>query len=94
MREAKRNRHARGTARRRTHRVSESLRRQIEIKFNKRKQCNKKRRYETEEQAPAECAKIRVGVVLQITPLEPYYCYRHQSWHIGHDWLKYNKTKK
>lgn len=93
MLERKRNRHARGITRRKAGRFSESLRRQTEIKLNKRKRCNKKRRYETEEKAQAHCEKMKIGITLQITPMEPYFCYRHQTWHIGHNWRKYNLTK-
>ena len=94
MREAKPNRHAREIIRHKTYRTSESHRRQVEIKFSKRKQCNKKRRYETKEQAQAACMKIRTEVVFQVTPLKPYYCLRHQLWHIGHSGCKYHNKEK
>ena len=94
MLKGKRNRQARGNqVPRRTERMSESLLRKTELKFNKKKRCNKKRRYQTEEKAQAHCDKMGEGVVLEVIPLKPYFCFRHNSWHIGHDFYEYRSRR-
>ena len=72
MLRGKRNRQARGKqVPRRTERMSESLLRQTEIRLNKKKRCNKKRRFKTEELAQVHCDKMGEGVVLEVIPLKP-----------------------
>jgi len=89
--EGNRNRQARNTTRRKPDRKSESDKK---LGANKRKRCGKKKRYDTREQAQAHCAQMLTRVTLQLTPLEPYFCHRHQAWHVGHNWLRYNQERR
>jgi len=89
--EAKRNRQSRGITRRRPFRQSES---EKQLAATKRKRCSKKKRYGTKEEAAAQCERMLARVPLQLTPLEAYFCYRHQAWHIGHNWLRYNTERR
>ena len=94
MLKGKRNRQARGRqVPRRTERMSESLLRQTEVRLNKKKRCNKKRRFKTEELAQVHCEKLNGRVVFEVIPLKPYFCIRHNSWHIGHDFYEYRARR-
>jgi len=88
--EAKRNRQTRGITRRRPFRQSES---EKQLAATKRKKGNKKKRYGTKIEAEAHCERMLARVPLQLTPMEPYFCYRHQAWHVGHNWLRYNTER-
>ena len=94
MLEGKRNRRARGEQNiRRSERISESLLRKTEVRLNKKKRCNKKRRYKSEEKAQEHCDKMGAGVILEVIPLKPYFCSRHNAWHIGHDFYEYRSRR-
>ena len=94
MLEANRNRNSKKIIRRNNYRISETDKRQMAEISRKRKRCNRKKRYETKEAAQEQCNKIHSDVALQLTPLEPYFCSRHDMWHIGHDWYKYKFNKR
>jgi len=66
---------------------------QKQLAATKRKKCNKKKRYGTKIEAEAHCERMLARVPLQLTPMEPYFCYRHQAWHVGHNWLRYNTER-
>ena len=54
----------------------------------------KKKRYDTKELAQAHCEQMLSRVPLQLTPMKPYFCYKHATWHVGHDWLKYHTERR
>jgi len=89
--EGNRNRQAKHNPKRKPDRQSESAKKLV---ASKRKRCSKKKKYDSKEQAEAHCNQMLARVTLQLTPLEPYYCHRHQAWHVGHNWLKYNHDRR
>ena len=90
----KANRSARNVVRRKPEKIPQSVRKAASGPFRKRKRCSKKKRFDTKEEAQVQCERMLLRVALQLTPMEPYYCHRHQAWHIGHDWLKYNQERR
>jgi len=90
----KSNRFARNVVRRKPEKVSQAIRKQANSPLRKRKKCSKKKRYSTKEEAQVHCERMLLRVPLQLTPMEPYFCYRHEAWHVGHDWLKYNQERR
>jgi hypothetical protein len=90
----KANRSARNVVRRKPDKVSQAIRKQANSLLRKKKRCSKKKRYDTKEEAQAHCERMLLRVPLQLTPMEPYYCYRHEVWHVGHDWLKYSTERR
>ena len=90
----KANRSARNVVRRKPEKVPQSVRKQTNSPLHKRTKCSKKKRYRNREEAQAHCERMLLRVPLQLTPMEPYYCYRHEAWHVGHDWLKYSTERR
>ena len=90
----KANRSARNVVRRKPEKVPQSVRKQANSPLHKRTKCSKKKRYRNREEAQAHCERMLLRVPLQLTPMEPYYCYRHEAWHVGHDWLKYSTERR
>ena len=90
----KANRSARNVVRRKPEKVPQSVRKQANSPLHKRTKCSKKKRYRNREEAQAHCERMLLRVPLQLTPMEPYYCYRHEAWHVGHDWLKYSNERR
>jgi hypothetical protein len=89
----KANRSARNVVRRKPEKIPQSVRKQANSPLHKRTKCSKKKRYRNREEAQAHCERMLLRVPLQLTPMEPYYCYRHEAWHVGHDWLKYSTER-
>jgi hypothetical protein len=58
-----------------------------------RKNCNKKRRYASEETAQEMCNLLNERVVIQEVAATVYYCHRHSAWHVGHDRLRARRAK-
>jgi len=90
----KANRSARNVVRRKPEKIPQSVRKQANSPLHKRTKCSKKKRYRNREEAQAHCERMLLRVPLQLTPMEPYYCYRHEAWHVGHDWLKYSTERR
>ena len=90
----KANRGARNVVRRKPEKDPQSVRKQASGPLRKRKKCSKKKRFRSREEAQAHCERMLLRVPLQLTPMEPYYCYRHEAWHVGHDWLKYSQERR
>ena len=88
------NRSARSVVRRKPEKLSQFKKERANAELTRRKKCNQKKRYDTKELAQAHCERMLSRVPLQLTPMEPYYCYRHQAWHVGHDWLKYHTERR
>jgi hypothetical protein len=51
------------------------------------KNCNKKRRFKTREDAQIMCDELNKRYAMQEILAEVYYCHKHSAWHVGHDRL-------
>ena len=88
------NRSARSVVRRKPEKLSQFKKQRADAELTRRKKCSQKKKYDTKELAQAHCEQMLSRVPLQLTPMEPYFCYRHEAWHVGHDWLKYSQERR
>ena len=51
------------------------------------KNCNKKKRFKTSEEAQVMCDELNQRYAMQEMPAEVYYCNKHSAWHVGHNRL-------
>ena len=51
------------------------------------KNCNKKKRFKTSEEAQVMCDELNQRYAMQEVPTEVYYCNKHSAWHVGHNRL-------
>lgn len=60
----------------------------------KARSCQKKGRYKTREEAEAITKEYNDRVLF--ADFEPYFCYRHERWHVGHKnkWMIKGKTNE
>ena len=49
------------------------------------KNCNKKKRFKTSQDAQVMCDELNARYAMQEIPAEVYYCNKHSAWHVGHN---------
>ena len=49
------------------------------------KNCNKKKRFKTSQDAQVMCSELNARYAMQEILAEVYYCNKHSAWHVGHD---------
>ena len=51
----------------------------------RKKSCKSKHRFKTKKEADEFAAEYMNMVAMTFHPMVPYFCIRHNIWHIGHD---------
>ena len=50
-----------------------------------RKNCNKKKKFKTSEEAQVMCDQLNERMAMQEVLAEVYHCQKHGAWHVGHN---------
>jgi len=92
--ERKLNRQSRKLIIRKRPKLSKYKKSQAAANLSRPKNCAKKQRYASREEALEHCNRLQNRIAMYLTPMEAYYCDRHNAWHVGHDWIKYRRNNR